>query len=185
MTNRARAYESRGHDVGRMKAPLRCQDDSSGGLPDRQNDIWLVGAWGAPEDFWRRSGRSSSSRSIRHGCIRDDDRCMRITFRPNLFGRSFGRKIGDLYDDYVKEVFVSACAINKKEVDIVLDTQEVRDSSSLRPTNHPFDFKRVVRVVSHRFRLSFASTVPKLCQNPISLSWLCQKPGPPSLAFPV
>jgi len=49
---------------------------------------------------------------------------MRITFRPNRFGRSFGRKIGDLYDDYVKEVFVSACAINKRQVDIVLHTQD-------------------------------------------------------------
>jgi hypothetical protein len=49
---------------------------------------------------------------------------MRITFRPNLFGRSFGRKLGVLYDDYVKDVFVSACAINKREDDIVLHTQE-------------------------------------------------------------
>ena len=49
---------------------------------------------------------------------------MRITFRPNRFGRSLGRKIGDLYDDYVKEVFVSACAINKRQVDIVLHTQD-------------------------------------------------------------
>jgi hypothetical protein len=59
---------------------------------------------------------------------------VRITFRPNRFGRSFGRKIGDLYDDYVKEVFVSACAINKKEVDIVLHTQEVTGSSPVAPT---------------------------------------------------
>jgi hypothetical protein len=59
---------------------------------------------------------------------------MRITFRPNRFGRSFGRKIGDLYDDYVKEVFVSACAINKRQVDIVLHTQEAWGSSPYAPT---------------------------------------------------
>jgi hypothetical protein len=59
---------------------------------------------------------------------------MRITFRPSLFGRSFGRKLGGLYDDYVEEVFVSACAINKEEVDIVLHTQEVTGSSPVAPT---------------------------------------------------
>src|ERR1700730_8252256 len=59
---------------------------------------------------------------------------MRITIRPNLFGRSFGRKLGVLYDDYVKDVFVSACAINKREDDIVLHTQEVAGSSPAAPT---------------------------------------------------
>ena len=59
---------------------------------------------------------------------------MRITFRPNLFGRSFGRKLGVLYDDYVKDVFVSACAINKREDDIVLHTQEAWGSSPYAPT---------------------------------------------------
>ena len=59
---------------------------------------------------------------------------MSITFRPNLFGRSFGRKLGVLYDDYVKDVFVSACGINKREDDIVLHTQEVTGSSPVAPT---------------------------------------------------
>src|SRR5437588_621192 len=61
---------------------------------------------------------------------------MRITFRPNLFGRSFGRKLGVLCDDYVKDVFVSACVINKREDDIVLHTQEVTGSSPVAPTIH-------------------------------------------------
>ena len=54
--------------------------------------------------------------------------------RPNRFGRSFGRKLGVLYDDYVKDVFVSACAINKKEREVVLHTQEVTGSSPVAPT---------------------------------------------------
>src|SRR5271169_4393191 len=49
-----------------------------------------------------------------------------IRFRPNVFGRSFGRKIGVLYDDYVKNRFVSGYAINKNEEEVVLHTQEVR-----------------------------------------------------------
>src|ERR1035437_2763732 len=61
-------------------------------------------------------------------------RCMRITFRPNRLGRIFGRKLGVLYDDYVKDVFVSACGINKREDDIVLHTQEVTGSSPVAPT---------------------------------------------------
>jgi hypothetical protein len=56
------------------------------------------------------------------------------SFRPNLFGRSFGRKLGVLYDAYVKYEFVSACAINKKEEEVVLHTQEVTGSSPVAPT---------------------------------------------------
>ena len=59
---------------------------------------------------------------------------MRITFRPNLFGRSFGRKLGVLYDDYVKNRFVRGCAINKKNEEVVLHTQEVTGSSPVAPT---------------------------------------------------
>jgi hypothetical protein len=40
---------------------------------------------------------------------------MGSSFRPNLFGRSFGRKFGVLYDDYVKNTFVSGCAIKKRK----------------------------------------------------------------------
>jgi hypothetical protein len=54
---------------------------------------------------------------------------MCIRFRPNLFGRSFGRKLGGLYDDYVKNRFVSGCAINKMEGEVVLHTQEALGSS--------------------------------------------------------
>ena len=54
--------------------------------------------------------------------------------RPNRFGRSFGRKLGVLYDDYVKDVPGSACAINKMEEDVVLHTQEVTGSSPVAPT---------------------------------------------------
>ena len=60
-------------------------------------------------------------------------------FRPNLFGRSFGRKLGVLYDDYVKDVFVSACGINKREDDIVLHTQEAWGSSPYAPTTFVFN----------------------------------------------
>ena len=59
---------------------------------------------------------------------------MCIRFRPNRFGRSFGRKLGALYDDYVKDRFVSGCAINKKEEEVVLHTQEVTGSSPVAPT---------------------------------------------------
>jgi hypothetical protein len=45
---------------------------------------------------------------------------MCIRFRPNRFGRSFGRKLGALYDDYVKDVSVSVCGINKKEDGMML-----------------------------------------------------------------
>jgi hypothetical protein len=54
---------------------------------------------------------------------------MCIRFRPNLFGRSFGRKFGVLYDDYVKNRVVSGCAINKKDEEVVLHTQEAWGSS--------------------------------------------------------
>jgi hypothetical protein len=30
-------------------------------------------------------------------------------FRPNRFGRSFGRKIGDLYDEYVNSISSNRC----------------------------------------------------------------------------
>ena|ERR1035441_10848885 len=59
---------------------------------------------------------------------------MCIRFRPNRFGRSFGRKLGVLYDDYAKDVSGSACAINKMKKDIVLHTQEVTGSSPVAPT---------------------------------------------------
>ena len=49
-------------------------------------------------------------------------------------GRSLGRKSGVLYDDYVKNRFVSGCAINKKDQEVVLHTQEVRGSSPCAPT---------------------------------------------------
>jgi hypothetical protein len=74
---------------------------------------------------------------------------MRITFRPNLFGRSFGRKLGVLYDDYVKDVSVSACGINKREDDIVLHTQEVTGSSPVAPT---IQTKRLLSFHSGRYR---------------------------------
>src|ERR1017187_1095063 len=54
--------------------------------------------------------------------------------RPNRFGRSFGRKLGVLYDDYVENRFVSGCAINKEEEEVVLHTQEVTGSSPVAPT---------------------------------------------------
>ena len=59
---------------------------------------------------------------------------MCIRFRPNVFGRSFGRKFGVLYDDYVKNRFVSGCAINKMDEEVVLHTQEVIGSSPVAPT---------------------------------------------------
>src|ERR1035438_925054 len=59
---------------------------------------------------------------------------MCIRFRPNRLGRSFGRKLGGLYDDYVKGRFVSGCAINKKDEEVVLHTQEVTGSSPVAPT---------------------------------------------------
>src|ERR1017187_9796789 len=115
---------------------------SSGGVPDRQNDIWLAGRWrretskvGAEQCCRASAGRRCCGRSSRLPFGRvPSRRCMRITFRPNLFGRSFGRKLGVLYDDYVKDVFVSACGINKREDDIVLHTQEVTGSSPVAPT---------------------------------------------------
>jgi hypothetical protein len=59
---------------------------------------------------------------------------MRISFRPNLLGRHFGRKVGVLYDDYVNCVSGSACAINKMEKEEMLHTQEVTGSSPVAPT---------------------------------------------------
>jgi hypothetical protein len=59
---------------------------------------------------------------------------MCIRLRPNLFGPSLGRKFGVLYDDYVKGRFVSARAINKKEEEVVLHTQEAWGSSPYAPT---------------------------------------------------
>jgi hypothetical protein len=59
---------------------------------------------------------------------------MCIRFRPKRSGRSFGRKLGVLYDDYVKNSIVSGCAINKKEEEIVLHTQEAWGSSPYAPT---------------------------------------------------
>ena len=59
---------------------------------------------------------------------------MCIRFRPNRFGRSFGRKLGVLYDDYVNNRFVSGCAINKKGEEVMLHTQEVTGSSPVAPT---------------------------------------------------
>jgi hypothetical protein len=67
---------------------------------------------------------------------------MCIRFRPNRFGRSFGRKLGGLYDDYVKGRFVSGCAINKMDEEVVLHTQEVKDSSP-DPTVFPLALARV------------------------------------------
>ena len=64
----------------------------------------------------------------------DAFKTMCIYFRPNFFGRSFGRKFGVLYDDYVKDMFVSACAINKIEEEVVLHTQELTGSSPVAPT---------------------------------------------------
>ena len=63
-----------------------------------------------------------------------DGRPRGIRFRPNRFGRSFGRKFGVLYDDYVNYRFVSGCAINKKDEEVVLHTQEVTGSSPVAPT---------------------------------------------------
>jgi hypothetical protein len=63
-----------------------------------------------------------------------DGRPCGIRFRPNRFGRSFGRKFGVLYDDYVKNRFVSGCAINKMGEEVVLYTQEVHSSSLCAPT---------------------------------------------------
>ena len=65
-----------------------------------------------------------------------DGRPCGIRFRPNRFGRSFGRKLGVLYDDYVKNRFVSGCAINKIDEEVVLHTQEVTGSSPVAPTIH-------------------------------------------------
>jgi hypothetical protein len=70
-------------------------------------------------------------------------------FRPNRFGRSFGRKLGVLYDDYVKDVFVSAFAINKKEGEVVLHTQEVTGSSPVAPT---IQTKRLLSFYGGRYR---------------------------------
>src|SRR5580693_3536894 len=63
-----------------------------------------------------------------------DGRPRGIRFRPNRFGRSFGRKFGVLYDDYVNYRFVSGCAINKKDEEVVLHTQEAWGSSPYAPT---------------------------------------------------
>ena len=94
---------------------------------------------GAEQCCRASAGRRCCGRSSRLPFGRAPSRrCMRITFRPNLFGRSFGRKLGVLYDDYVKDVFVSACGINKKEDDIVLHTQEVTGSSPVAPTTFFF-----------------------------------------------
>jgi len=61
-----------------------------------------------------------------------------------------------------------------KEASCGLHTQEVTGSSPVAPTTTPIDLKRVVRSESHRFRLSFASLCPKLCQNPAQFVALCQ-----------
>jgi hypothetical protein len=77
-----------------------------------------------------------------HGPLRNcnvsgaDGRPCGIRFRPNRFGRSFGRKFGVLYDDYVKNRFVSGCAINKMDEEVVLHTQEVTGSSPVAPTKN-------------------------------------------------
>ena len=63
-----------------------------------------------------------------------DGRPCGIRFRPNRFGRSFGRKLGVLYDDYVKNRVVSGCAVNKKDEEVVLHTQEAWGSSPYAPT---------------------------------------------------
>ena len=39
-----------------------------------------------------------------------------------------------MYDDYVSNRFVSGCAVNKKEEEVVLHTQEVTGSSPVAPT---------------------------------------------------
>src|ERR1017187_7138573 len=53
--------------------------------------------------------------------------------------------------------------------------QGVGRSNRPAPTKSPADSKRVVRSEFHRLRHSFASTVPKLCQNPAQLGpVLCQ-----------
>ncbi len=78
------------------------------------------------------AGLRPSTIDSRHAS--DAFKTMCILFRPNFFGRSLGRKIGVLYDDYVNNVSGSACAINKREEEVVLHTQEVRGSSPCAPT---------------------------------------------------
>src|ERR1017187_4836808 len=102
----------------------------SGGVGAGKLPMWALSNAAARPAGRRCCGRSSR---LPFGRV-PSRRCMRITFRPNLFGRSFGRKLGVLYDDYVKDVFVSACGINKREDDIVLHTQEVTGSSPVAPT---------------------------------------------------
>ena len=69
-------------DFRRMRA-ISASVDSSGGVPDRQNDIWLVGRWrrktskvvGAEQCCRASAGRRSCGRSSRYhlaGCPRDD-----------------------------------------------------------------------------------------------------------------
>ena len=92
----------------------------------------------AREGFTR--DREERLRRPIHGPLRNcnvsgaDGRPCGIRFRPNRYGRSFGRKLGFLYDDYVENTFVSGSAINKKEEEVVLHTQEVRGSSPCAPT---------------------------------------------------
>src|ERR1035441_10582113 len=109
-------------------------------------------------------------------------RCMRITFRPNLFGSSFGRKLGVLYDDYVKVAFVSACAINKREDDIVLHTQEVTGSSPVAPTIESITYRTSHRErgwvwlrVWHRSSFSSATAAVRASAFP---GWLMWNPVP-------
>src|SRR5215469_3279294 len=55
--------------------------------------------------------------------------------------------------------------------------QGVGRSNRPAPTKPPADSKEVHRSGSHRFRCPFASTVPKLCQNPVQPGpVLCQNP---------
>jgi hypothetical protein len=76
---------------------------------------------------------------------------MCIRFRPNRFGRSFGRKLGVLYDDYVNNRFVSDCAINKKDQEVVLHTQEVTGSSPVAPTIKINNLQAVNAKTAHPF----------------------------------
>jgi hypothetical protein len=91
----------------------------------------------AREGFTR--DREEHLRRPTHGPLRNcnvsgaDGRPRGIRFRPNRFGRSFGRKFGVLYDDYVKNRFVNGCAINKKDQEVVLHTQEAWVRVPTRP----------------------------------------------------
>jgi len=98
-----------------------------------------------------------------------------ISFPPKPGWAEFGRKLGGLYDDNVKDVSGSACAINKMEEEVVLHTQEVTGSSPVAPTIIFNNLHVVERQTAH----PTAHPVPELLPDffaPILRAWRRTQP---------